>query len=79
MARTKKRSYKRKTTTGPKKRVSISGITYQHVSCSTSKTTAAKAAKAVREKEGRLARVVKNGKMFCIYKGRKRKTTTKKK
>lgn len=63
---------------GPKKTVKLNGVNYQHVSCSTKKSTAAKAAEAVRKKQGRLARVVKNGKMYCVYKGRKRKSPAKK-
>lgn len=61
--------------TGPKKTVKIGEIRLQHVSCAKAKSTANKAAKAVREKEGRIARVIKNGSMWCVYKGRKRKAS----
>jgi hypothetical protein len=63
------------TSSAPKKSVKIAGLNYQHVSCAKSKATATRAAKAVREKEGRIARVIKNGSMFCVYKGRKRKAS----
>lgn len=61
--------------TGPKKTVKIGEIRLQHVTCARAKSTATKAAKALREKEGRIVRVIKNGSMYCVYKGRKRKAS----
>lgn len=67
----------KKATTGPKKTVKIAGRTYRHKQCSTTKTAAKKAAESHR-KNGGTARVLKNGKMYCVYTGPKSKVKKKK-
>ncbi len=61
-----------------KKTVKISGNTLTKVACSTSKKIATAKGKKIR-KEGFLASVRPNGKSFCVYKGRRRKSTKKRK
>jgi len=73
---TKKRRKSAKVS-GPKKTVKIGGLTYRHKQCSTTKT-AAKAAAARHRKNGGTARVLKNGKKFCVYTGPKSKVKRKK-
>lgn len=51
---------------GPKKRIAIAGKFYTHDSCTKTKTAATHLA-ASKRKAGKLARVVSNGKMFCVY------------
>jgi len=57
--------------------VKISGVLYKKEACSRTKGGAQAVAQRERNK-GRTARVLKNGKMFCVYVGPKRVKGTKK-
>lgn len=72
MARTKKRSYKRKVSGTPKATKKIGGKTFKRKSCHTTKTAAKAAADSIR-KRGYTARVMGG----CVYQGPKSKTKKK--
>ena len=82
MATTKKKpGAKRKPATKRKRRVSgtastdkvkIAGVTFSKTSCHGTKTEAAKQADRIRA-QGNNARVIKSGKLNCVFKGGKTK------
>jgi len=87
MAIAKKKTARRKSSTGATKRkrktrvgeaaknVKIAGQNFSKSSCHSSKTEAKKRAENVRTK-GNRARVLKNGKTYCVYTGGKSKALT---
>lgn len=62
----KKRPGRKKSTATATKTKVLSGKTYKHVACSSTKTGAKKLADTARAK-GKLARVVAVGKSHCVY------------
>jgi len=71
---TKKR--KTKTAAAPKMRITISGAgSFLKNSCHSTKTEATKQADRLRA-QGSKARVIKNGKSHCVYKGGKMKANS---
>lgn len=70
-------SKKRKARVGESNTLTIAGVgRFTKKSCSTTKTGAEKLAEAIRNPskgKGRLARVIKTGKAYCVFEGRTRK------
>lgn len=70
-------SKKRKARVGESNTLTIAGVgRFTKKSCSTTKSGAEKLAEAIRNPskgKGRLARVIKNGKAYCVFEGRTRK------
>ena len=70
-------SKKRKARVGESNTLTIAGVgRFTKKSCSTTKTGAEKLAEAIRNPskgKGRLARVIKSGKAYCVFEGRTRK------
>ncbi len=56
------------TAAAPKSRIKISGVNFSKSSCHGTKTDAKKRAEGVRAR-GTRARVIKNGKAYCVYTG----------